>query len=194
MTQKVIYFTAGPVATVDELADIAKLNAATEQPYSVKVFNGAQSPLYGYGKEAADFVAGTIPTVYNAVPVIDPDAIPDPGGVGVGGTVDVTDLQGGTVEVTIDSVDAGAGVGSITDPTKSIFTNGENVNVTNSAGSKTVTGVVAIDGAEDVAIALGATQAIITTAQALVVPVTGVYATTATVTVANGVVTAIALS
>jgi hypothetical protein len=39
-----------------------------------------------------------------------------------------------------------------------------------------------------------ATKAVVSNAQALVVPVTGVYATTATLTVAGGAVTAIVLS
>lgn len=76
-TKKVIFFTAGPKASAPELAAIAKLNAATPAPYSVKVFNGAQNPNYGYGKEAADYVAGTIPNAYSAVEVINPDDIPN---------------------------------------------------------------------------------------------------------------------
>lgn len=82
-TQKVIFFTAGPVATAGELEDIDKLNALTEPRYDVYVRNGGLSGgmNYGAGIEATDLVAGTIPTAYNDAedyPVIDPDAPPPP--------------------------------------------------------------------------------------------------------------------
>lgn len=76
MTKNVIYFTAGPAATTDETTAINKLNALSTQAYKVTVMNSKESPNYGYGKQAADFVAGTIPTAYNAVTVINPDAPP----------------------------------------------------------------------------------------------------------------------
>ncbi len=121
-TKKVIFFTAGKTATAGEIADIAKLNAVAEAQYSVSVMNGAADTKYGETNRLApcDFVAGTIPTVYNAKDTIDPDAIPNQ--------------------------------------------------------------------------ALTATQAIVEDAQALAVPVTGTYATTATVSVVDGVVTGIVLS
>lgn len=191
MTQRVIYFTAGPSATVGELADIANLNAAAESPYSVLVMNSLQSANYGAGKADCDLVAGTIPTAYAAVPTIDPDNIPTTGGVGEGGTVNLTDSYGGTAESVIDTITDGVGAATISDVTKSIFTTGEVSTVSNSAGSKTSTGTC------DVAtntFTMPATDAIVSNTQALVVPVTGVYATTATVTVANGIVTGIVLS
>lgn len=82
-TQKVIFFTAGPVATAGELEDIGKLNALTEPRYDVKVRNGGLTGgmNYGAGIEDADLVAGTIPTAYSDAedyPVIDPDAPPPP--------------------------------------------------------------------------------------------------------------------
>lgn len=80
-TKKVIYFIAGPKADSTELAEIAKLNAATPPQYEVKVFSKTGSPNYGAGPEAADYVrskAGvTVPSAYSAVPTIDPDAIPN---------------------------------------------------------------------------------------------------------------------
>ncbi|QBZ71752.1 hypothetical protein [Pseudomonas phage KP1] len=77
-SKKVIYFTAGPTATVDELAAIAKLNSAAEKPYEVTVMNGSQNTKYGETNRLApcDFVAGTVPTIYNAKTVVNPDAIP----------------------------------------------------------------------------------------------------------------------
>jgi hypothetical protein len=75
---KVIYFTAGPVPTVGELADIAALNASILPAYDVAVRNSLANNSYGAGPEDADFVAGTIPTAYNdaeTYPVIDPDEV-----------------------------------------------------------------------------------------------------------------------
>lgn len=77
-TKKVLFFTAGPVPTSGELAAIAKLNTAAEKPYEVTVMNGSADTKYGETNRLApcDFVAGTVPTIYNAKTVIDPDAIP----------------------------------------------------------------------------------------------------------------------
>lgn len=75
---KIIYFTAGPVPTVDELADIAALNASILPAYEVAVRNTLANNSYGAGPEAADFVAGTIPTAYSDAedyPVINPDTV-----------------------------------------------------------------------------------------------------------------------
>lgn len=76
--KKVIYFTAGAVATTDEKAAIAKLNALTTPAYEVTVMNATQSPNYGYGIQAADYKAGSPPSAYSAVPTINPDAPPTP--------------------------------------------------------------------------------------------------------------------
>lgn len=118
---KIIYFTAGAVATTDEKADIDKLNALTEVPFEVVVRRGDSVGTYSYGAglEASDYVSGTVPTAFNARPVVDPDNPPS---------------------------------------------------------------------------GLPATQAIVSNAQALAVPVTGTYTTTATFTVAGGAITGIVLS
>jgi hypothetical protein len=82
-TKKIIYFTAGAVATVGEKADIAALNALCVPAYSVNVSNGSVAPHLGNSGgspilEASDFVAGTVPEGYEEVDVIDPDAPPAP--------------------------------------------------------------------------------------------------------------------
>ncbi len=120
--QRIVYFTAGTTPTSGELADIAKLNAAAEAAYEVTVANGAANAKYGETDRLipCDLVAGTVPTEYNAIDVIDPDAIPARG--------------------------------------------------------------------------LSDTQAVVENGEALTVPVTGTYTDTATVTVVDGAVTAIALS
>jgi len=80
-TKKVIYFIAGSVPDATELADIAKLNAATVAQYAVTVFTKLQSPNFGAGPAEADYVASkdgvAIPDDYSEVDVIDPDAIPN---------------------------------------------------------------------------------------------------------------------
>lgn len=83
---KIIFFTAGEKATAGEATDIAQLVASMAANITdVAVRRGdlpAASYNYGAGVEAADFVAGTIPTPYSnagTYPVIDPDAIPPSG-------------------------------------------------------------------------------------------------------------------
>ena len=68
MTKKVLYFTAGPVPTVTEAAQIAALVALGLPGYTVGVRNGLLPGSFGAGIEASDYVAGTIPTAFNAVP------------------------------------------------------------------------------------------------------------------------------
>lgn len=98
--EKIVYFTAGAVPTSGELADIAKLNAAAEAPYVVLVSSAKGDTKYGEHLIDADYVAGTPPTAYSAVPTIDPDnmpilGLPDTSGVVTDGqTFAVT---GGTV-------------------------------------------------------------------------------------------------
>jgi hypothetical protein len=107
-TKKVIFFTAGKTATAGEIADIAKFNAAAEAQYSVSVMNGAANTKYGETNRLApcDFVAGTIPTIYNAKDEIDPDAIPNQALTATQAIVEdaqVLDVDGGgTVALTIE--------------------------------------------------------------------------------------------
>jgi hypothetical protein len=68
MTKKVLFFTAGPVPTADEQAQIDALNALTEPGYVVGVRNSKESAAFGAGVEACDMVAGTIPTEFEAKP------------------------------------------------------------------------------------------------------------------------------
>lgn len=78
MAKRILFFTAGITPTSGELAAIAKLNAAADKPYEVTVLNGAANTKYGETNRLipCDFVAGTVPTIYNAKTVVDPDAIP----------------------------------------------------------------------------------------------------------------------
>lgn len=107
---KVIYFTAGAIATAPELAEIAKLNAATVPALEVVVRrgDGVGTQLYGAGEEAADYVAGTPPAPYDDTedyPVADPDNPPVGAILGPLQAV-VTDGQeitvtGGTATITV---------------------------------------------------------------------------------------------
>ena len=66
MAKKIIYFTAGIVPTVTEVAEIANLKALTAAGYTLSVRDGAKSASYAGGIESCDIVAGTIPTAFNA--------------------------------------------------------------------------------------------------------------------------------
>lgn len=66
MTKKILFFTAAAVPTEAEQAQIDALNALTAPGFSVGVRNSQQSASYGSGIESCDFVAGTIPTAFNA--------------------------------------------------------------------------------------------------------------------------------
>lgn len=78
MAKRILFFTAGITPTSGELAAIAKLNTAADKPYEVTVMNGAANTKYGETNRLVpcDFVAGTVPTIYNAKTVVNPDAIP----------------------------------------------------------------------------------------------------------------------
>jgi hypothetical protein len=77
MTRKIIYFTASAVPTAQELAAIDTLNALGGQQYQVNVSNATVDSGLG-GIEASDFVAGSAPTDYSAVPVFDVNNPPRP--------------------------------------------------------------------------------------------------------------------
>jgi hypothetical protein len=68
MSQSIIFFTAGQVATPEEQTAIAALELQAN-PYTLKVFNAKASPDFGYGREETDFVAGAVPQSYSDVPV-----------------------------------------------------------------------------------------------------------------------------
>jgi ribosomal protein S12 methylthiotransferase accessory factor YcaO len=74
------------------------------------------------------------------------------------------------------------------------LSNGDTVAVVNSAGAASHNGTATVTTGALTNVKLAATAAMVDNAQQLTIPVTGVYATKATLTVANGVVTAIVLS
>lgn len=81
MTQRIIYFTAGPHASIAEVSEIAQLNDIAEKPYDVTVVNAQQAgDDYGEGRLIpGDFVAGAVPASYEgAYPTFDPDNPPAP--------------------------------------------------------------------------------------------------------------------
>lgn len=65
--KKVLYFLAGHVATGPEQTAIDKIVAAGPS-YALGIRNGFYSPQYGAGPEAADYVAGSVPSDYQAAP------------------------------------------------------------------------------------------------------------------------------
>jgi len=69
---KVLYFTAGPIPTIAELADVDALQ--NDGRYSVFVRSAIGGNYTGGEPEATDYVAGTIPTAYadaETYPVLD---------------------------------------------------------------------------------------------------------------------------
>ncbi len=70
---KILYFTAGPVPTTEEKADIDALNTLTGAKYTLGVRNRLVSQNFGAGAEACDAVSGTPPSgaPWNAKPVFD---------------------------------------------------------------------------------------------------------------------------
>lgn len=65
MAEKVLFFTAGPKATTQELAEITKINQAAQAPFVVGIRNAQAGVSYGYGPEETDYVAGSPPAPYD---------------------------------------------------------------------------------------------------------------------------------
>lgn len=76
--ERIVYFTAGAVATAPELAEIAAINTAIAAKYDcvVRRGDGVGSLDYGAGPEPADYVAGTPPAGFDTLPVFDPENPP----------------------------------------------------------------------------------------------------------------------
>lgn len=75
--KKIIYFIAGQKPTTEEAAEIADLQATVEPDYTLSVRSNAGSPIYSDDNlEPCDYVAGTVPTAYNAVDEFDPEKLP----------------------------------------------------------------------------------------------------------------------
>lgn len=110
--------------------------------------------------------------------------------------ITIADASGTTAPGTLNPITAGALAGAkITAATSTINKQGDGINLQNSAGAAQG-GQVTMQVAGGVAVGarMAATTSAVTNGQALTVPVTGTYTDTATVAVANGVVTGITLS
>lgn len=200
-TKKVIYFTAGAKPTSNELADIAKLNAAAQPAYDVQVWKSGtpqSTPV-----RATDYVgsdAAAIPAEYSAVTVIDPDDIPtaplpDTQAIVLNaGTLSITNSAGADGHTATLTVAGSAVTAAKFAATVAVLDNADTVNVENSAGNLDSPGTVAVALGVVTNVRLASTKTIVTSGVDLTVPVTGVYATKATPTVVNGVITAIVLS
>lgn len=64
MAQRITFFTAGPIVTAPEQAEIDAIEEAIAPRFELRVRNGAASPNFGAGREATDYIAGTAPNVY----------------------------------------------------------------------------------------------------------------------------------
>lgn len=77
--QKVLFFTAGPIPTNDELTAINKIKAAAAAPFELGIRNAAIPAQYQPKYEETVYVAGSPPAPYNDsedFPVFNPDAPP----------------------------------------------------------------------------------------------------------------------
>lgn len=164
-TKKIIYLLAGQSSTVDERAEIAAIEAIALAPYSLSVRTLFNGAKATYGDGREE----------------DCDY--------VAGTV-----PGAGFYHAKPVFDPDLPPDPVLPPTEAVVTDLDVISVANSAASKTVNGTAHVAANAVTNIKLGATDAVISSAQALVVPVTGAYVTTATVTVALGVVTGIVLS
>lgn len=112
------------------------------------------------------------------------------------GTVSVRNYAGADAH-TATAIISGAGVltGFNLGASIAMVDNSDTLSVINSAGSNAHPAVAVVSTAGNVTgVRLAATAAMVDNGQALTVPVTGTYTTTATISVANGVVTGIVLS
>lgn len=197
--QKVIFFTADAVATEAEKTQIEKLNTMAEAPYQVMTRNGKSNLNYGAGPEKADLVAGAVPDSYKDVPTIDPDNPPGPtlpatdAIVSNGATVVVKNSAGTVSKNGTATVAASKVSGVALAATEAIVSDAGAVVVHNSTGT-------AVAGSHTTTVAAGVVSNVKLAATvapvvngATVANVTGT-GTTATITVANGVITGIALS
>lgn len=233
--QRIVFFTAGPTATADELTAIGKLNTAAEKPYEVLVANGAANSKYGETNRLipCDFVAGAIPTIYDAIDEIDPDNLPGAGPtVADGQSVSVRNSAGADAHTGTAVVTDDAFTGVNLAATVAMIDNADSVTIKNSAGTAiagthaatvaagvlsnvklaaTVAPVVnaasvplqnsagAAKGNGTVAVAAGVVTSVRTPATSAIVangdtvPATGT-GTTATLVIANGVVTGVTLA
>lgn len=209
-TKKIIFFTASRAATVDENAAIAEIEALAVSAYSLSIrtiYDGTD-PAYGNDddgdarNEVADYVAGTIPATgyYHGLPVFNPDAPPvdlpaTDAIVSNAEVVSITNSAGADGHNATAAVAANAITSLKLAATVAMVDTADAVVVHNSAGAAVAGAHVAEVAAGVLSdVKLAATIAPIANGAALVVPVTGAYVTTATVTVANGVVTGIVLS
>ena len=189
--QRVIFFTAGSNVTSGEMDAITKLNDAA-QAYSITVMNSKQSPDYGAGQAACDFVAGTIPASYSEVPTIDPDNMPGGAGIGVGGVVTVTSILEGSGDATVTAVTDGNGAATLPND-RAIIADGGFIGISNSTGSKSGVGTVDLVDPDNT-VKLNSSDAIVSNGQASQIAVTGVYIDTVTFNVVNGEITGIVVS
>lgn len=64
MPLRITFFTAGPVLTALEQAEIDAIEAAIAPAYELRIRNRKASPNFGAGIEATDFIAGNAPASY----------------------------------------------------------------------------------------------------------------------------------
>lgn len=194
--KKIIFFTAGNVPTSAEIAELQTLEDETSFAVFVRNGNDAAALKYGNTLESCDLVAGTVPTLYDDVPVYSPAGeLPDgTAPVANDAAVSIRNSAGALAQSGKAVVTGNTLTGVNLPATATILANAGAVPLQNSAGTAKGNGTAAVANGVVTSVRTPATSAIVANAEALTVPVTGTYETTATLTVAGGVVTGIALS
>lgn len=144
----VLFFLAGQVATAAEADQIAALNARGDLQVGVRAGGGMvfgakpADQRFGSGIEACDYVAGTVPTAYNAKTVIKPVVFAVfPAAISLDASnADVQQLAAVSLVdgVAVDLAAATSVVWSITDATTNVVTvDGDGKLTAVAAGTKT---------------------------------------------------------
>ena len=196
MTSKIIYFTAGEVATGDELTEIAALNAAAAAPYEIVVRRGdvVGDQDFGAGPEACAFVAGTVPSgdgFYEDIDVFDLDS--EPVTVDENDTIAVANSAGSNTANGTAAIDAGVITVELA-ATDQIVSDGDTVVVKNSADTVTKNGTAHVALGVITKVNLASTEAIVSNSGAVtVVDSAGTSEASGAAAVASGAITNVAL-
>ena|SRR5690554_2355554 len=193
--QKIIYFTAGDVATNLEISDIEALNAFVKKEYEVLVRNRTASQEYGAGPEEGDFVAGTPPSglPWSEIPEW---VYPEPEGIEPNQAIvennDVIEITAGGKEVNATvAISESAITGVTLIATAAIVENEDTLTIEDEDGNEASAEASVAAGAIT-GVVIEGTKTIVSDAQTFE-GVTGAGSNTvATITVVDGAITAIA--
>lgn len=201
--QKILYFTARPLPTAEEISDIEAINAIVSS-YNLSVATAAVPAGLGLDEngdpvlDVCDYVAGTVPAEYSDKPVFDPDNPPvdigDDQVIITNGDAVTAELNGTSMSLT-PAVTGSALDGIQTPATVAVVENSDTAPIQNSAGAAIGTGSLTVAGRAVSYARLPATIAgVANTSAAQVLPASGATPLVAgTAAVAAGVLTGVRL-